>query len=376
MWRKTYVKTGIASHKKGTSQELVETMNTFFQNMPEVIRPKLRDSKKGARVSRDELQFDDRNSVLSTAVANEDAFRGQALDAALCTEVSSYKDADVFFEGFLPAMSESHLKTLILESTPKDGWFRTKYKDAEQGLGGYRAIFLPWWMHPTLYSEEIVYGKSSNKTNGVFTKDGKKISFDQEEKEEWKILDNLAKKMGHPRITAGQMVWRKHKIEEYDQDVEKFNQEFPRDAETCFLRSTHSAFRNCLAMAQQTVDLAEEECPDYEVGNLISNNYHDPSSDILVKFQPELREGYTNFSNRYGAQFFEFPNEEHTYTIGVDVADEHLDDGSTENAFSVISVYCCTCKQQARKNGWERLNLIILGMNAPRWATSTTPGHD
>jgi hypothetical protein len=80
MWRKNYIKTGIASHKKGTSEELVETMNTFYQNMPEAMRPQLRDKKAGARVNRSELYFADRNSVLSTAVANEDAFRGQALD--------------------------------------------------------------------------------------------------------------------------------------------------------------------------------------------------------------------------------------------------------------------------------------------------------
>src|ERR1700686_3331673 len=125
MWRLSYVKTGIASHKKGTYQELVETMNTFYQNFPLSIQPKLRANKRGARVSKDDMQFDDRNSVLSCSVAQEDAFRGQVLNAALCTEVSSYKDADLFFEGFLAAMTKGTLSTLILESTPKDGWFRT-----------------------------------------------------------------------------------------------------------------------------------------------------------------------------------------------------------------------------------------------------------
>jgi hypothetical protein len=191
--------------------------------------------------------------------------------------------------------------------------------DAEEGRGGYRAIFLPWWMHPDLYSEEIVYGASSNKTNGVFTTAGKKVTFDAEEKEEWKILNALAKKMGHPPITAGQMLWRKLKIEEYDSDEEKFNQEYPRDAVSCFQRSTHSAFKNCLPMAQQTVDLLDEECPDLEIGTLYSENYYDPSGDVVVEFKKEIKDGYTDFEKRYGCAFFEFPQAEHTYTIGCDV---------------------------------------------------------
>jgi hypothetical protein len=348
MWRLTYVKTGIASHKKGTYQELVETCNTFYQNMPLSIQPKLRANKRGARVSKDDMQFDDRNSVLSCSVAQEDAFRGQVLNAALCTEVSSYKDADLFFEGFLSAMTKGALSALILESSPKDGWFRTKYRDAEDGKAGFRAIFLPWWMHPALYSEEIKYGNSSNKKNGIYTLKGEKVHFDQEEKDEWKILNRLAKQSGHAEITAGQMYWRQQQIELFDMDIEKFNQEYPRDATTCFLRSTHSAFKNCLAMAQDTVDLMEEECPNNDIGNLVSNNYHDSMNpNMRIEFLPELRPGYTNFSNRYGAMFFEFPKKDHTYCIGVDVAAEHLDDGSTDNAFSVISVYCCNCKNQA-----------------------------
>lgn len=353
MWRRNMVKTGIASHKKGTSEELVETLNTYFQNMPQVMRPTLRNTAKAARVNRNELYFADRNSTLSTAVANEDAFRGQSLDAALCTEVSSYKDADLFFEGFLPAMSESSFTSLILESTPKDGWFRSKYMLASEGYGGYRAIFLPWYLHPNLYSVEIVSKRlGNNKTIGMFTTQGKRIHFDDAEKEEWRILNALAKRDGLPQITAGQMAWRQNKIESYDGDEEKFNQEYPRDAVSCFQRSTHSAFRATLPIAQQTVDLMQDECPDFCIGNLYSDNYYSPSNDITVTFKKEIKTGYTDYEQRYGCQFFEMPVEDHTYTIGADVANEYLSDAE-DCAFSVISVYCCNCKQQRSRMAWK-----------------------
>jgi hypothetical protein len=344
MWRRQHTTAGLAAGIKSTTIALVECMNTFYESFPPEMRPQLRNARSGARTNKEDIYWTDRKCSLSTAVAKSDAFRGQNLDIAICTEVSSYADPFGFFEGFLPTMNESRVQTLVLESSPKDGYFWSKYNDAKDGLGGFKAIFLPWWIVPSLYSTHV-----EKRKGGLFNAQGRKVTFSQEERAEQKSLSAMARKMGRPAITDSQMYWRQLKIEEYDGDEEVFNQEYPRDDVSCFMRSTQSAFKSVLPIIHETVEATEEECDDeLALGTLHSDNYADASQEPLVTFKPEFKEGYIDQERRAGLLMFRRPVPGHVYVIGADVADElvNVDDLDDESAFSVACVYDCNTKEQ------------------------------
>jgi hypothetical protein len=356
LWRRKYTNAGLAASMRGTADGLIETFNIFYESMPEGVtfngmklRPELRSKKAGARINKDESYWDDRKCSLTTAVAKKNAFRGQNLDIAICTEVAAYEDAPGFFEGFIPAMNINRVTTLVMESTPQDGWFRTKFNSAERREGGYREVFLPWWIMPSLYSREVKQVGSGKNLKFIDVKSKKEIHFDADEKEEWRALNKLAKKMKRPSITAGQMYWRQLQIAQSDGDIEVFNQEFPRDAVSCFMRSTQSAFKNVMPTVTATVEAANEECPDFEIGTLESSNYVTPGDeDIQVTFHPEKRDGYIDQERHPGLHVYKFPVPGYTYCIGADVADDlnQTGDLDDESAYSVGSVYCCDTREQ------------------------------
>jgi hypothetical protein len=347
MWRRDLTTCGLIAHKKGTSESLIETCNRFYQNMPLELRPKLRSNNSKGRLNRNEIYFSDQGSSLNTAVSAEDVFRGNSLDILIATEVSSYKDPALLFEGLLPAMNESKVKTIVYESSPKDGWFRTKYMDAKAGkAGGCRAVYLPWFILPELYSVEV---KPTQGKKWAFKNlQGEFVAFSEEEKIEWKALNKQAKKMKFPDITPAQMYWRQLKIQEYNDDIEVFRQEYISSDTECFQRSTQSAFKSSIPMAIATVDLVDEECPNMQIGVLESMDYYGLTDTVNVRFIPEMRAGHIDQEMYPGLIMFKPPHPDYTYTIGADVADEleGMDDLDNQSAYSVGTVYCCNTLEQ------------------------------
>jgi hypothetical protein len=349
MWRQLHTRAMIACfQKKTTLNELNETMNTFYESFPDDMRPTLRDRRRGGRLPKDDVYFLDRKADLKFVIATKDSARGMARDLALCTEVSSYPDPEEFFGGFIPVLSENTWSTLVVESSPKDGFFWEVYKGArDRREDGRRAVFLPWWIVPKLYSLPL------RRTNAGFWRDartGTKVTFDREEKKERDELTRLAERQNRPPISAEQMYWRQKRIEAYGGDVEYFNQEYPRDDISCFMRSTRSAFKICLPMAYESskAEAIEAECPEFAMGELHSETYEDPSLAQTVTFVEEPRPGWIDQEFRAGLCIYHDRNDKYTYTIGADVADESEagGDDDDESAFSVVCVYCCNTREQ------------------------------
>lgn len=363
MWRATNVKCAISAHKKLTLQELLETMNTFYTSFPENYRPQLRQKSKGARVTKEEMYFADRACSNLITPASPDALRGPAFDIVLTTEVSSYDRPDDFYLGFLPTMSENVYSTCIMESSPKDGFFRAKYNDAKEGLGGWRALFLPWWIVPELYSLPI-----KRKGRHLFdARTGIKIEFSEEEREEQRQLTKLLHqyKREFPwareiitaqKITDEQMYWRQKRIEQPGYDDERFNQEYPRDDKSCFELATKSAFKTVLPLVRGTVEAVDEVCPDFCVGTLYSHNY-DPTKTAdfdYDKIEVVFEEGDMDVLDQErepGLLVFRFPEAGHTYTLGGDVADEMgasvgEDEDDDTGCYSVLHVFDCNRGEQ------------------------------
>ncbi len=345
MWRQTHYRGGIVAYeKKTTLAELNETMNTFWDGLPDGYKPKLRTSGKNARISKEEVYFDDRKSRSLFAVQSPKAIRGLPLDAALCTEVSFYDEADEFFGGFLPAMSNGANTLLVKESSPADGWFKDEYENAKGGFSDSEAVFIAWWMCDDIYSRKII-----RRGRRIFDAKDKdlEIKFPKSIRMKQAHLSRLAAREKLPPITDEQMWWWLHKCEADYKGDEWMQQEFPDDDVTAFQRASRSAFKACLDAVKRTIEEVEEAFPEMECGTLQSSTYLDPSIEQIVSFEPEMKPGWIDQDHRPGLLMIDPPKPGYTYVIGADVADaEGEEDEEGERAYSVGCVYCCNTREQ------------------------------
>jgi len=345
MWRQNRFRAGVVAYeKKTTLKELNQTMSTFYDALPDEFKPRLRQKHEGAKVTKEDVFFSDRNSYCDFIVQTEKALRGVAKDGVLCTETSFYDNAAEFFGGFLPAMSRGTSSILVMESSPEDGWFKDTYFHARDGDNDRTAIFIPWWMCDDLYSRPIT--RRGSKIYDAETRHV--IHFPPEMRRKQRHLTRLAKERGLPPITDEQIWWWIRYCEsEYQGDTEWMQQEFPDDDITAFQRASRSAFKVCMPMVNHTVEEAEDIF-DIKIGSLVSTTYTDPSCEMHdVRFVEEERTGWINQESRPGIVVWEPPQPGYTYTVGADVADaEGEEDEDGERAFSVISVYCCNTHDQ------------------------------
>lgn len=345
MWRQTQYSCLIAAYQqKPTLDGLNETFNTFFESFPVGFRPKLRQQRKGGRISKDEVYFADRNAMAMFAIAK--SIRGAAFDGALCTEVSHYDDPDEFFGGFVPAMRGGTSKTLIMESSAKDGFFRRAYELAKTGKLGRRGIFLPWWIVPKLYHRAIT--RVRGVLRDAITSD--RIRFSIEERREQRALSKMAAALGRPAVTDEQMWWYQYTLAtDYQGDDEYMNQEFPRDDVSCFERATKSAFRMVLPLVRDSSSQVFELHPDSCMGTLESSTYIDVMAEKqIVTFREEPKPGWIDQERRPGLFLIVPPVENYRYSIGGDVADDESADeeGDDESAYSTLCVWCAETREQ------------------------------
>jgi len=353
MWRSMYQRCLLSANMRPTLQVMLETINIFYNSLPEGFRPRLREGfRPDARIPRHEVYFADRQSWLILCVSKSvDITRGHAFSHFLSTEVASYEDPEEFFGAFTPAMADTSSTSGVWESSPADGWFWNLYKRAKRGEAHMQALFLPWFAVPELYSEPITNGRD---------RFGRRFRMDVDEVRELERCNILSTKLGFPRLTDEQMLWRRYKLEEFDGDDEFFNQEYPSDDVSCFERATLSAFRMCLPMVRRSVE--SEGGSIVGEGNLHSTTYMDAGADQVVRFLPEQ----IDQDGSGGAIVWEFPKEEGIYAIGVDVADE-TDDESEDSAFSVISVYRVDTHRQVAE--WRgNIDPHDLGDEIAKWS--------
>lgn len=343
MWRQENYRAGVVAYEKQTTlKELNETMATFYDGLPENMKPKLR-AAGGKRVSKEEVYFDDRKSRCLFAVQTPKAIRGSALDGVLTTEVAHYDEPDAFYGGFLPSMSEGSSSVLVLESSPADGWFKDTYTHAKRGDTDRRAHFIPWWMCDDLYFRRIV-------KKGDYQYDKRtdnRVEFPKHIRQAQARLTRMRMKEEGLPVTDEQMWWWRRKCEdEYQGDEEWMHQEYPDDDVTAFQRATRSAFKDSMQMVNRTVGISQSL--PIEIGTLSSPTYDNVEiEDQIIQFNPERIEGYIDQERHPGMFMFRRPIEGYTYVIGADVADgEGEDDEEGERAFSAACVYCCNTREQ------------------------------
>ena len=357
MWRKTNIRCMVAVQQKGlTMNVLTETMDRFFQSLPEGFRPRLRAAGK-ERISKEEVYFDDRKSGCNFVAADKkNSGRSDALDHAFWTEVGACQRAAEFAKEFEPAMANRRGASRVLESTAAPGYYRDKYQVAKRHNS---AIFLPWSAAPEMYSRKLLVDHKGNRKvyRDSFTEeivrfsavDRKEMEFLSRAHED--INESCGRDILRP-VTFEQMWWYRWYCDtKYDGDDDYMRQEFPRDDISAFEYGSVSAFKICLPMARASKadEVLEDGCPEFMYATLeTSSDLTDGDAQIDIYAVENEKPNQFWQERDPGIEIYHPPVPGFLYTIGVDVADdiETAQDEDDAN-FSVISVYCCNTREQA-----------------------------
>jgi len=253
----------IISLDKPTTESIFSMSKTFFEDLPEDIKPELSASNKR------EMKFLDNGSMYRCFTAGADnPGRGTTNTALLCDETAFFQSAEKVMAGLFQSISLSPGSIIIINSTSNgaQGVYYDLWNKAEKNIGNFTSLFVPWYIQ-----DEYRIAVPDN------------LELDSEEqkiKDEWKLDDE-------------QIYWRRIKIAETSTIL--FKQEYPFTAQESFIQSGSNVF-------------------DVEV----INQYMPSAPESIRRFNRE----YANFDEDIEGdlQVWEPPKRDKKYIIGGDVA--------------------------------------------------------
>ena len=203
----------VLAYDVALAQDLFDRCRTFYQNLPETVRPKKKlDSKSSVR-------FADTMSWLKVAVAGKRAGRGYGGQIIHVSELAWMEWPKATLDAVLVAADKSAGSAVIVESTPNgqgDEFHRLCLR-AQKPDSGWVFLFFPW------------FDDTDNRTPTDLTLD----DLDAEEK----------KLVAEHGVTVEQLAWRRRTIgADFRGDVQMFMQEYPSDPVSCFLASGRPVF--------------------------------------------------------------------------------------------------------------------------------------
>lgn len=224
------VRTFILTHEDAATQNLFEMVNRYHEHCPSLVRP-----STGAANAK-ELFFDRLDSGYKVGTAGTKGVgRSSTLQLFHGSEVAFWPNADSHAAGVLQAVPDQPGTEVILESTANGlgNFFHQKWRDAENGVGDFIAIFVPWF-----WQEE--YRKAPP--------------------EGFELTEDEREYAGLYGLDAEQMAWRRNKITEL-KDAALFKQEYPATAAEAFQMSGHDSYISPSLVAKARKTKAEPSGP-------------------------------------------------------------------------------------------------------------------
>lgn len=213
------ISSGIVAHIEDATSNLFSMSNLFYQELPEKIKPKIRQSNAK------EIIFDDkdkkgsglRSKIRCMTAGGKSIGRSDTFQNLHISEYAFWPgDKKSTLAGLLQAVPDSPESLVIIESTA-NGYddFKKRWDDAVNGESDYYPLFCAW-----------------HELDG-YRKDSKGIILTEKEKK-LKQLYNL---------DNDQIAWRRWKIKnDCGGDENIFKQEFPSCPDEAFLSSGNSVF--------------------------------------------------------------------------------------------------------------------------------------
>lgn len=210
------VRAVIISHETESTQRLLSRCQYFVRNMrgpnPDVGR-------SGLNV----LTFPKTNSEIYIGTAGSRAFgRGDTITHLLCSEYAYWPNQIRLLSGLLDAVPQRGEVAIESTGNGTGNDYHRRAVRAFEGRTTWRCHFLKWTNDPQ-YTVELT------------------------PEQEQTVLASLDERFEEPQLvamglTAGQLVWRRGKLEEKDFDLRLFKQEYPLTFDECFQASGHSLF--------------------------------------------------------------------------------------------------------------------------------------
>lgn len=206
----------IIAHEEDATKRMLRKVHYMLENIkgPKAVIK---------NASANEIVFSKTNSVFYIGTAGAKQFgRGDTITDLHCSEVAFWKNPKSLLSGLFQAVPRSG--NISIESTGNGtgNWFHRSTMRAAAGLSRYRMHFLPW-------------------------QNFKEYTVPLTAAEERRILNNLSEEYGERQLvargfTAGQIQFRREKLEELDYDLQLFKQEYPETLDECFQATGFSIF--------------------------------------------------------------------------------------------------------------------------------------
>lgn len=208
----------VISHDKESTQRMLHKVHYYLEN---IKGPKA----EIKNASKNEITFPKTNSMFYIGTAGARKFgRGDTITHLHCSEVAYWPDPKALTKGLFQAVPRSG--EIAMESTGNGtgNFYHRACVAAAEGKGRWRLHFLNWLnFHEydlQLTPEEVDY-----------------------------VLKTLDEDYDEPmlmrqfKLTPGQIMFRREKLEELDYDVNGFQQEYPITLDECFQSTGFSLFK-------------------------------------------------------------------------------------------------------------------------------------
>jgi hypothetical protein len=201
----------ILTHEDAATQNLFEMVERFHEHSLPIMRPST------GTASAKELSFDKLDSGYKVGTAGTKGIgRSSTIQLFHGSEVGFWPHAETHASGVLQAIPDAPGTEVILESTANGvgNWFHQRWRDAEQLVGDYQAIFVPWF-----WADEYRRPLPAN------------FAPSEEEQE---LMEGYG-------LDLEQIAWRRAKISELKDPI-LFLQEYPLTAAEAFQMSGHDSY--------------------------------------------------------------------------------------------------------------------------------------
>ncbi len=209
----------VISHESDATQRMLAKVHYFLEHLDP--KPVVGHSSKG------EITFPKMNSMFYIGTAGSRKFgRGDTITNLHCSEIAFWEDAKTLMTGLMQAVPESEHSEVAIESTGngQGNYYHKAVMACVNGKSHYRLHFFDWLTFPE-YDLAVT------------------------EEEELEILSSLDPDLDEPELiekwglTAGQIKFRRRKLFELEFDTNKFDQEYPKTLDECFLASGTGIFK-------------------------------------------------------------------------------------------------------------------------------------
>jgi len=208
----------IISHDRESTQRMLNKVHYFIDNI-RGPKPVIKNSSKN------EITFPKTNSVFYLGTAGSRKFgRGDTISDLHCSEIAYWPDPKGLMTGLLQAVPYSGEVSVESTGNGVGNYYHKMVMNALASKGRYRMHFFNWIDFP----EYQVY---LNDEQASQIMDNLDTALEE---------DELVEKYN---LTAGQIQWRREKLEELDYDLHMFKQEYPITLAECFQASGRSIFQ-------------------------------------------------------------------------------------------------------------------------------------